>query len=100
MIDENKLIEYLEGERYLLSDNDGTEKYENEHQYELGNNRIIEKTIKWIKDAIELNNDYVRKINVVYEDIYNQEERSINNAINTLKNLDKNKEKYNELLGL
>lgn len=54
MINEEALIKFLEGERYLLSDNDNTEAYEKAHQYELGNNRMIEKTIDWIYSAMKL----------------------------------------------
>ena len=35
MINAEELINYLKGEMYLLSDNDGTEEYENAHKYEL-----------------------------------------------------------------
>ena len=98
MIDENTLIEYLKGEMYLLSDNDGSEEYENEHQYELGNNRMIEKTIRWIEESKIINKSFIESINKVYEDMYNQESISIDNAINTLKNLECKKDKDEYLL--
>lgn len=47
MINEEALINFLEGQRYILSD-DTSESFEKEHQYELGNNRMIEKTLDWI----------------------------------------------------
>lgn len=50
MINEEALIKYLEGERYLLPD-DNSESFEKEHQFELGNNRMIEKTLDWIYSA-------------------------------------------------
>lgn len=48
MINEEALLQFLEGERYLLSDNDDTEAFEKAHQYELGSNRMIEKIIEVI----------------------------------------------------
>lgn len=42
-----ELLEWIKGERYILEDNI-TEKYENEHLYELGSNRMIEKVIRKI----------------------------------------------------
>ena len=71
MINAEELINYLKGEMYLLSDNDGTEEYENAHKYELWNNRMIEKTIKWIEDSIEINKNCIKDINKMYEDMYN-----------------------------
>lgn len=98
MINAESLIDYLNGERYLLSDNNGSEKYENEHQYELGNNRMIEKTIEWVKDCQNMNKELLKSLTSVHKSIYNQESKDIANAINTLKNLDNNKEKYEKLL--
>ena len=47
-----ELIEWLEGEKYLINENSTTmtEEFEKEHQWELSRNRMINKTIQKIKE--------------------------------------------------
>lgn len=47
-----ELLEWLEGEKYLIDNKSDTmtEEFENEHKWELSRNRMIDKTIKKIKE--------------------------------------------------
>ena len=53
----SELIEWLNGERYLINHKSTTmsEEFENGHQWELSRNRMIDKTIQKI---LELNKEY------------------------------------------
>lgn len=52
MIDENKLIEFLQGNKYIHVDENSTEmtlEYEQEHAWELSRNKFIESVIREIE---------------------------------------------------
>lgn len=51
----SELIEWLNGERYLINHKSTTmtEEFENEHKWELSRNRMIDKTIQKILELKE-----------------------------------------------
>lgn len=63
IVDSEKLIEWLKGQRYIYYKDgkyyiygealDTTEQFENEHQWEFSRNRMIEKTIKYLEDVMK-----------------------------------------------
>jgi hypothetical protein len=61
VIDENKLIEFLQGKKYLQIDENSTEmtwEYEQEHAWELSRNKFIESVIREIEQMKVNTNDY------------------------------------------
>ena len=62
-MDKNKLIEWLNSEKYIYTNDRGfyaaygedkftTEEFEKEHQWEISRNRMIEKTIRYISEEL------------------------------------------------
>ena len=66
MIDENKLIAYLKGKRYLDVDETSTEmttEYEKEHAWELSRNKFINHVLNEI-EQIKLKSDDYNSVNI------------------------------------
>jgi len=53
--DNNELIEWLKGEKYLIDEKSEimTEEFEKKHQWALSRNMMINKTITYIQDGIK-----------------------------------------------
>ena len=52
--DNNELIEWLKGNKYLIDEKSetATEEFEKKHQWELSRNMMINKTITYIQEGI------------------------------------------------